>query len=91
MDFLDRCRSFMETGFCRYHSKCQFAHGVEELRPVKRHPKYKTRLCKNFIEVCISFGCIVDEYETRYRMEHVPMGVVVVLFMALLVLLLLKD
>jgi hypothetical protein len=44
------CRSFMETGFCRYHSKCQFAHGIEELRPVKRHPKYKTRLCKNFIE-----------------------------------------
>ncbi|EME30868.1 zinc finger protein isoform 1 [Galdieria sulphuraria] len=44
------CRSFMETGFCRYHSKCQFAHGVEELRPVKRHPKYKTRLCKNFVE-----------------------------------------
>ncbi|KAK4528863.1 hypothetical protein GAYE_SCF65G6810 [Galdieria yellowstonensis] len=44
------CRSFMETGFCRYGGKCQFAHGTEELRQVKRHPKYKTRYCRNFMK-----------------------------------------
>eukprot|EP01128_Nolandella_sp_AFSM9_P009899 TRINITY_DN659_c0_g1_i2.p1 TRINITY_DN659_c0_g1~~TRINITY_DN659_c0_g1_i2.p1 ORF type:complete len:212 (-),score=48.03 TRINITY_DN659_c0_g1_i2:77-712(-) len=42
------CRSFQETGACRYGSKCQFAHGESELRPVLRHPKYKTELCRTF-------------------------------------------
>jgi hypothetical protein len=42
------CRSFEETRACRYGSKCQFAHGVRELREMPRHPKYKTELCKNF-------------------------------------------
>ena len=42
------CRSFEETGSCRYGAKCQFAHGREELRPVLRHPKYKTEVCKTF-------------------------------------------
>eukprot|EP01133_Synstelium_polycarpum_P002536 gene2536-2905_t len=42
------CRSFQETGICRYGFKCQFAHGRDELRPVMRHPKYKTETCKTF-------------------------------------------
>lgn len=42
------CRSFEETGACRYGPKCQFAHGKAELRPVLRHPKYKTQICKTF-------------------------------------------
>mmetsp|Transcript_3031 Transcript_3031/g.3603 ORF Transcript_3031/g.3603 Transcript_3031/m.3603 type:complete len:352 (-) Transcript_3031:32-1087(-) len=42
------CRSFEETGSCRYGAKCQFAHGKAELRPVMRHPKYKTEVCKTF-------------------------------------------
>jgi len=42
------CRSFQETGLCRYGHKCQFAHGHHELRPVLRHPKYKTEICKTF-------------------------------------------
>lgn len=42
------CRSFAETGICRYGHKCQFAHGGHELRPVLRHPKYKTEACKTF-------------------------------------------
>lgn len=42
------CRSFEETGSCRYGLKCQFAHGKVELRPVSRHPKYKTEVCKTF-------------------------------------------
>jgi len=42
------CRSQMETGLCRYGTKCQFAHGMAELRSVSRHPKYKTDLCRSF-------------------------------------------
>lgn len=42
------CRSFTETGYCRYGAKCQFAHGAADLRPVLRHRKYKTEKCKNF-------------------------------------------
>ena len=42
------CRSFEETGICRYGAKCQFAHGKAEQRPVLRHPKYKTEVCKTF-------------------------------------------
>jgi len=33
---------------CKYGTKCQFAHGKHELRPVIRHPKYKTEICKTF-------------------------------------------
>lgn len=33
------CRSWEEKGTCRYGTKCQFAHGEEELRNVQRHPK----------------------------------------------------
>ena len=40
------CRSWEEKGTCRYGSKCQFAHGEEELRKVPRHPKYKTEICR---------------------------------------------
>lgn len=42
------CRSFEDTGSCRYGTKCQFAHGKADLRPVLRHPKYKTEICKTF-------------------------------------------
>eukprot|EP01103_Thecamoeba_quadrilineata_P006540 TRINITY_DN16269_c0_g1_i1.p1 TRINITY_DN16269_c0_g1~~TRINITY_DN16269_c0_g1_i1.p1 ORF type:complete len:389 (-),score=71.15 TRINITY_DN16269_c0_g1_i1:72-1202(-) len=60
------CRSFQETGNCRYGTKCQFAHGLSELRPVMRHPKYKTEVCKTFqtIGTC--------PYGKRCRFIHVP-------------------
>ena len=42
------CRSFMATGKCPYGKRCRFAHGIDELRPVLRHPKYKTQICSAF-------------------------------------------
>ncbi|POW15667.1 hypothetical protein PSTT_01960 [Puccinia striiformis] len=42
------CRSWEEKGTCRYGSKCQFAHGQEELKGVSRHPKFKTEICRTF-------------------------------------------
>ncbi|XP_053577695.1 mRNA decay activator protein ZFP36 [Bombina bombina] len=42
------CRTFSETGSCKYGVKCQFAHGKSELREPNRHPKYKTELCHKY-------------------------------------------
>ncbi|XP_037631999.1 mRNA decay activator protein ZFP36L1 isoform X1 [Sebastes umbrosus] len=42
------CRSFTESGLCKYGGKCQFAHGLDELRDLNRHPKYKTEPCRTF-------------------------------------------
>eukprot|EP01116_Phalansterium_solitarium_P005509 TRINITY_DN1721_c0_g1_i1.p1 TRINITY_DN1721_c0_g1~~TRINITY_DN1721_c0_g1_i1.p1 ORF type:complete len:332 (+),score=67.63 TRINITY_DN1721_c0_g1_i1:414-1409(+) len=60
------CRSFSETGVCRYGHKCQFAHGHHELRPVLRHPKYKTETCKTFTTTGIC------PYGPRCRFIHPP-------------------
>ncbi|XP_022134167.1 zinc finger CCCH domain-containing protein 14 isoform X2 [Momordica charantia] len=40
------CNKWRETGGCPYGDHCRFAHGVEELRPVIRHPRYKTQMCR---------------------------------------------
>lgn len=42
------CRPFEEFGVCKYGDKCQFAHGMAELRSLARHPKYKTELCRTY-------------------------------------------
>jgi len=60
------CRSFCETGICRYGHKCQFAHGQPELRILLRHPKYKTEKCKTFVT---SGNC---PYGPRCRFIHPP-------------------
>lgn len=44
------CRNFMERGLCPYGSKCQFAHGTEELRcNTDQQLAYKTRHCHSFL------------------------------------------
>lgn len=40
------CNKWQETKTCPYGDHCQFAHGIEELRPVIRHPRYKTEVCR---------------------------------------------
>ncbi|GFP99854.1 zinc finger CCCH domain-containing protein 15 [Phtheirospermum japonicum] len=40
------CNKWQQTGTCPYGEICQFAHGIEELRPIIRHPRYKTELCR---------------------------------------------
>lgn len=42
------CRPYEEFGVCKYGDKCQFAHGLGELRSLARHPKYKTELCRTY-------------------------------------------
>ncbi|KAL8241877.1 hypothetical protein R6Q59_012179 [Mikania micrantha] len=40
------CNKWQQTGACPYGDHCQFAHGIEELRPVIRHPLSKTQVCR---------------------------------------------
>ncbi|KAM9301740.1 uncharacterized protein PAF06_014956 [Gastrophryne carolinensis] len=42
------CTRYAENGFCAYRNRCQFAHGLSDLRPPFQHPKYKTELCRSF-------------------------------------------
>lgn len=42
------CKSFEASASCPYGSRCQFAHSLQELRDVERHPRYKTELCKTY-------------------------------------------
>ena len=42
------CRTYEENGTCKYGAKCQFAHGMDEMRGLNRHPKYKTEPCRTF-------------------------------------------
>ncbi|XP_010552164.1 PREDICTED: zinc finger CCCH domain-containing protein 14-like [Tarenaya hassleriana] len=43
------CNKWQETGECPYGDHCQFAHGIDELRPVIRHPRYKTEVCRMIV------------------------------------------
>ncbi|KAH7462952.1 hypothetical protein PRIC1_001665 [Phytophthora ramorum] len=58
------CKRFSEFGNCRYGAKCQFAHGIAELRHVVRHPKYKTTKCKSY------WGSGHCPYGSRCRFIH---------------------
>ncbi|KAF9764626.1 mRNA decay activator protein ZFP36 [Nosema granulosis] len=60
------CRSHSEVGYCKYGSKCQFAHNPAELRDVVRHPRYKTETCRTFWE---EGSC---PYGKRCCFIHVP-------------------
>jgi hypothetical protein len=46
----EKCRSFEETGQCKYGDRCHFAHSDGEMRHIQRHPRYKTEVCRSFWE-----------------------------------------
>ena len=51
------CRNFSEKGYCPYGFKCQFAHGVEELRCNIDENSYKTKPCNSFWKKnCCPYG-----------------------------------
>ena len=50
------CKNFIRNGSCRYGMKCQFAHGIDELRKNEnQNSKYKTKKCLSFFKegVCM--------------------------------------
>lgn len=42
------CNNFMATGYCKYESRCRFAHGKHELVIKKVTGFYKQRNCESF-------------------------------------------
>ncbi|KAL6649782.1 hypothetical protein ACP70R_014006 [Stipagrostis hirtigluma subsp. patula] len=53
-----------ERGACPFGGRCRFAHDVQELRPVIRHPRYKTLPCQMFVAAS---GC---PYGHRCHFRH---------------------
>jgi hypothetical protein len=49
------CRSFLQSGHCRYGTRCQFAHGQQEIRSKVLPDRYKTSICKNFSKNTICY------------------------------------
>ena len=43
----EMCKPFL-LGTCPFGDSCTFAHDQSELRPITRHEKYKTKMCRNF-------------------------------------------
>lgn len=70
MEKTELCNKWRGTGVddCPYGDQCRFAHGVEELRPVLRHPRYKTQVCRMF---GTDTGC---PYGHRCHFRHVGPG-----------------
>lgn len=44
------CESFVTTGKCRYGNKCQFAHGLSELKLKDVTNNYRTKHCSSWIK-----------------------------------------
>ncbi|XP_076034229.1 uncharacterized protein LOC143021009 [Oratosquilla oratoria] len=60
------CRTFEESGNCRFGESCTFAHGIIERRAVPRHPRYKTELCRTYHSTGFC------QYGTRCHFIHSP-------------------
>ncbi|QPG73399.1 hypothetical protein FOA43_000709 [Brettanomyces nanus] len=45
----EMCVQFQKHGFCPYGSKCQFAHGEQELKRIRRCDNWKTKPCVNWM------------------------------------------
>ena len=55
-----------EGGACSYGGRCRFAHGLQEMRPIIRHPRYKTQVCRMVI------GGALCPYGHRCHFRHSP-------------------
>ncbi|XP_045583448.1 uncharacterized protein [Procambarus clarkii] len=42
------CRSYQVHGYCKYGVRCNYAHGLQQLRGAAHHGKYKTRNCQSY-------------------------------------------
>ncbi|TGZ76507.1 hypothetical protein EX30DRAFT_297921, partial [Ascodesmis nigricans] len=50
------CKNHLEWGFCKYGKACQFAHGREEVRPVKRHEQWRSKTCTAWLHGGCTYG-----------------------------------
>lgn len=42
------CQTFATIGECKYSNKCQFAHGLQELKSKQRSTNFRTKPCNNW-------------------------------------------
>ncbi|XP_054609088.1 cysteine three histidine 1 [Dunckerocampus dactyliophorus] len=64
------CSRYASSGVCQYAERCQFAHGIHDLRVPSRHPKYKTELCRTFHTAghcCYGSRCLFVHGPTEQR------------------------
>ncbi|OAF68778.1 hypothetical protein A3Q56_03477 [Intoshia linei] len=70
------CIKYFYEAACKYHVKCQFAHGYDELNVIPRHPNYKTQYCKSFYEVGFcpyGYRChFIHNEEERTNLDSPP-------------------
>lgn len=45
------CETFTVKGYCKYESKCQFAHGLDELQIKERANNFRTKNCNNWLKL----------------------------------------
>ncbi|XP_077223067.1 zinc finger CCCH domain-containing protein 9-like [Tasmannia lanceolata] len=50
------CNNWMKFGGCPYGIRCHFAHGPQELLPIERDSKYKTKVCLNVLAGKTPYG-----------------------------------
>ena len=66
------CKSFSETGKCRYFSKCRFAHGKEDLSKKQITKNYKQKKCESFFSngFC-SYGLRCNFIHDERKLEEI--------------------
>ena len=70
----EMCRNWLETHFCQYDDKCNFAHGYDEL--IDKNPsndKYKSKKCIPFHtkSICTYGQRCLFLHDTR-KLEEIP-------------------
>ena len=75
------CRSFEDTGMCRYGKKCQFAHSKKELRVLARHPKVIILDKRSKPHSCCAFSTKPTCANRTIQLVSVHMGRDATLFM----------
>ncbi len=73
------CKHFQTLQVCPFGDRCNFSHGDEELRPspppsTQRKSKrskqpacIKTKMCKNFVQVCSRFLLRISPYPISHQ------------------------
>lgn len=74
------CESFTTKGFCKYGNKCQFAHGLNELKFKQRSNNFRTKPCINWDKLgYCPYGkrCLFKHGDDRDIQIYVKAGTVI--------------